>query len=123
MSRFKEIFEAYGGDYDTTMARFINNEKMYIKFLDKFFEDESMDKLGSALGENNLKGAFEAAHTLKGVAGNMGLTPLFDQVCAIVEPLRGCNEQADYTDLYQQIKGEFSRADELRAALKREAQL
>ena len=32
--------------------------------------------------------AFEAAHTLKGVTGNMGLTPLYDAVCTIVEPLR-----------------------------------
>lgn len=123
MSEFKKIFEAYGGDYNTTMARFINNKRMYMKFLDKFFEDESMNKLGSALGDNDLKGAFEAAHTLKGVAGNMGLTPLFDKVCAIVEPLRSCDEQAGYTDLYQEIKCEFVRADELRAALKREAQL
>ena len=39
------------------------------------------------------------AHTLKGVAGNMGLTPLFDKVCAIVEPLRVCKEEAAYACL------------------------
>ena len=117
MSGFKEIFEAYGGDYGITMARFINNEEMYMKFLDKFFEDDS-----TALEGNDLKGAFEAAHTLKGVAGNMGLTPLFDKVCAIVEPLRICKEEAAYADLYQEIKSEFERADELRGALKRAVQ-
>ena len=30
----------------------------------------------------DLDGAFEAAHTLKGVAGNLGLTPLYRSVCA-----------------------------------------
>ena len=122
MSGFKEIFEAYGGDYGITMARFINNEEMYMKFLDKFFEDDSISRLHTALEGNDLKGAFEAAHTLKGGAGNMGLTPLFDKVCAIVEPLRICKEEAAYAELYQEIKGEFERADELRGALKRAVQ-
>ena len=32
--------------------------------------------------------AFECAHTLKGMLANMGLTPLYDIVVRIVEPLR-----------------------------------
>lgn len=122
MSGFKEIFEAYGGDYGITMARFINNEEMYMKFLDKFFEDDSISRLHTALEGNDLKGAFEAAHTLKGVAGNMGLTPLFDKVCAISGTSPVCKEEAAYAELYQEIKGEFERADELRGALKRAVQ-
>ena len=37
---------------------------------------------------SDLIAAFDAAHTLKGVLSNMGLTPLYDCVSAIVEPLR-----------------------------------
>lgn len=121
MSDFKEKFEAYGGDYVTTMARFINNENMYLKFLDMLFQDENLEKLGKALEENDLQGAFEAAHTLKGVVGNMGLAPLFLAVCEIVEPLRVKEKRSDYTQLYQVIKVEFEKVDELRENLKRGA--
>ncbi len=48
----------------------------------------------------DLTGAFEAAHTLKGVAGNLGLTPLYEAVCAIVEPLRS-RAGADYRSMYR----------------------
>ena len=88
MRTFKEIFEEYGADYQKTIARFMGNEKMYMKFLGMLFQDPSMEKLGQALKDKDYGEAFTAAHTLKGVTANMGLTPLFDRVCAIVEPLR-----------------------------------
>lgn len=119
MSEFRSIFEAYGGDYQATMARFVNKEDMYLKFLDMLFKDDNMQKLGDALDEGDMKGAFEAAHTLKGVVGNMGLTPLFSSVCTILEPLRAREERSDYLEMYDVIKKEFQKADDLRANLKK----
>ena len=60
-----------------------------------------------------LRAAFEAAHTLKGVAGNLGLKPLYDAVCHIVEPLRRGEERDDYAVMYQTIQEEFQRAEKL----------
>ncbi len=88
MGGFREMFEAYGADYHSTMARFMGNEAMYMKFLDMLFKDDNLEKLGEALEKQDYEEAFSAAHTLKGVVGNMGLTPLFHAVCAVVEPLR-----------------------------------
>lgn len=119
MSEFKNIFEAYGGDYVTTMGRFVHNEKMYLKFLDMLFQDENLQRLGEALKNDDIQGAFEAAHTLKGVVGNMGLAPLFDAVCVIVEPLRLKEQRDDYMAMYQVIQKEFDKADELREQLKK----
>lgn len=118
MQGFEEIFESYGADYSTTMARFIGNKQMYLKFLDMLFQDDNLQKLGSAIEAHDLKTGFEAAHTLKGVAANMGLTPLLDSVCAIVEPLRAGNEAADYQALYTEIQREFNRVEVLREDLK-----
>lgn len=118
MAVFREIFEAYGGDYEATMARFIKNENMYLKFLDMLFQDENLQKLGAGLEEQDLDKAFEAAHTLKGVVGNMGLTPLFSAVCEIVEPLRKREARSDYMELYHVIRGEFVKAEQLRERLK-----
>lgn len=36
----------------------------------------------------NIPAAFDAAHALKGVFANVGLTPTHDQIAAIVEPFR-----------------------------------
>ena len=80
MGGFREMFEAYGADYHSTMARFMGNEAMYIKFLDMLFKDDNLEKLGEALEKQDYEEAFSAAHTLKGVVGNMGLTPLFHAV-------------------------------------------
>ena len=91
MENFKEIFENYGGDYNSTMPRFMNNESMYLKFLNMLFKDDNLKKLNDAIQSGDLEKAFEAAHTLKGVVANMGLTPMYNAVCVIVEPLRVIN--------------------------------
>lgn len=117
MRQFNNIFEAYGGDYETTMARFLGSEAMYLKLLNMLFRDDSREKLGAALEAGDLAGAFEAAHTLKGVAANLGLTPLCSAVSAIVEPLRAGDDTADYPALFEAIRGEFQRAEVLRDEL------
>jgi len=118
MGEFREIFEVYGADYNSTMARFMGNEAMYLKFLDMLFKDDNLEKLGTALEQQDYEAAFAAAHTLKGVVGNMGLTPLFNAVCAIVEPLRKREAPEDYNGLYQVIRTGFLQADEFRKKLK-----
>lgn len=118
MSGLQEIFQDYGADYRTTMARFVGNKAMYLHFLDLLFQDENLDKLISSLDSGDLTPAFEAAHTLKGVTGNLGLTPLYESVCRIVEPLRR-REVLDYRDACQDIQLEFQRADQFRAALRK----
>ncbi len=129
MGEFKKLFEAYGGDYQATMARFLDNEAMYLKFLPKLFQDDNLQKLGDALDAGNLSDAFSAAHTLKGLTGNLGLTPLYDSIRAIVEPLRQnkaaetneaydakankSDKAADYSTMYRNIKAEYQRVVEL----------
>ena len=117
MDDFQRIFEAYGADYQGTLGRFMGNRKMYMKFLGMLFQDENLSKLGNALEQGDMTSAFEAAHTLKGVTGNMGLTPLYDAVCTIVEPLRTREDREDYTKMYENVRGQFKRAEKLRADL------
>ena len=61
--------------------------------------------------KKNYKEAFEAAHSLKGVLGNLSLTPLYDKVCEITELLRA-GEDADYAALTAETDG---LREELRA--------
>lgn len=118
MQTFKEIFEAYGADYETTMERFMGSEETYQDFLDMLFGDDNLLNLGEAIDSGNLEMAFEAAHTLKGVAGNMGLKRLYEAVCDMVDPLRRRERRNDYHELYESIKTEFHEVDKLRQSLK-----
>ena len=119
MSGFQTIFNAYGGDNSTAMGRFFGNEGMYLRFLDMFFQDESFQQLENALDAGDIKDAFAAAHTLKGVAGNMGLTPFYEAVCVIVERLRTEEPRKDYPVLCKAIQAEFYRAELFRKQLKK----
>ena len=117
MQTFEECFDAYGADYKTTLDRFMGNEKMYKKFLNMLFQDNNLQKMGDALNTGDLKTAFEAAHTLKGVSANLGLTPLYNAVCEMVEPLRAGVSDAGYSHMYEKVCSEFDRAKELLAQL------
>lgn len=118
MERFEAVLAAYGADVPNTMARFMDSPAFYLRFLDLFFQDESLDKLGAALESGDLDAAFEHAHTLKGVSANMGLAPLYRAVCALVEPLRCRGAEADLARLYQAILLEYQGALALRQKLR-----
>lgn len=86
-----EIIESlisWGCDVPGALPRFIGNRDFYCRMLAMVPDEESFAKLGACLAAGDVRAAFEAAHTLKGVLGNMGLTPMYDEACAIVEPLR-----------------------------------
>ena len=123
MQDLKAVFEAYGVDYQTTMNRFMGNNALYLKLLDLLFQDTNLRQLGEALDMNDLSGAFVAAHTLKGVVGNMGLSLLYDAVSAIVVPLRIGEPRDDYQAMFAAIQAEFQKADRFRASLKEGGQI
>ena len=101
----------YGADVDSGMARCMNNEAFYLKLVARSVGDATFEKLRTSIDENKLDEAFEAAHSLKGVLGNLSLTPIYDPVVEITELLRSRTEM-DYMELSEKI---FSKRDELAA--------
>ncbi len=91
-------------DVEGALARFLDDEDLYEQFFCELLNDEAFGKLGLALEENRIRDAFEYAHTLKGVIGNMGLTPLFETVCEIVEPLRIGSTDGVLVKYYELLK-------------------
>lgn len=77
-----------GADVDSALERFMGNEALYARFARGFRNDRSCEALLKAMEEGNVKGAFEAAHTLKGVTGNLSFTRLYNRASEVVEPLR-----------------------------------
>ena len=83
--KFKSQLVESGADVETTLKRFMGNEAIYQKFLGRFPDDPNYH---NNLEEGAFEAAYECAHALKGVVGNLGLTPIFDRVSDLVEELR-----------------------------------
>ena len=99
----KEKLISAGADYDGGLELCMNNEEFYFKMIRKGLANERFDSLKKNLDDKNLDAAFEDAHALKGVAGNLHLTPLFKAIEVIVEPLRARDSETDYQTLYTQL--------------------
>lgn len=84
----KKRLEAAGVDADDALGRFLQNEALMMKFLGRFPADTSFSRLQEAMERGDAAQAFEAAHTLKGVAGNLSLKRLYEALTPMVEELR-----------------------------------
>ncbi|MBQ6499737.1 MAG: Hpt domain-containing protein, partial [Ruminococcus sp.] len=65
-------------------------------------QEGNFEKLKSALDNGDLDTAFEAAHALKGVLGNLSLTPMYNKSVEITELLRKRTDM-DYTPLVEEL--------------------
>lgn len=89
---------AYGANVDEGLARCMGNESFYLRLVESVKDEKGFDELKRAIGEGKLDEAFSAAHALKGVLGNLSLTPLYEPMCEITELLRA-GTQMDYSEL------------------------
>ena len=101
-----EFYHVVGGNYDDVVARFMK-DSLVLRFLRMFPDDASMDALTTALKAGHISEAFRAAHTLKGVALNLGLGQLATAASTLTEALRGAdmlpaNAQTLYEDVYKE---------------------
>lgn len=83
----KECYEAFCGNYDEVMSRLRTDERV-ARFLQKVVDDGSYKLLIDSIATNNVDEAFRAAHTLKGVCGNLSITKLGESSSALCEYLR-----------------------------------
>ncbi len=107
MSALLNELRERGCDVEGALVRFLNKEDFYEKCYKKFLDDPAFSELDLALARNDADTAFRHAHTLKGLAANMGLTPIHELAVKIVEPLRAgvCNDEVK--EGYQEIKKEM----------------
>lgn len=97
-----EKLEEFGVNTKEGLNRCMNKEVFYFKMLKMGLANDSFEKLEAALAEGNLEAAFEFAHALKGVLGNLALTPIYTPLAEMTEMLRAKRE-ADYVGIYKPI--------------------
>lgn len=84
----RERLENAGIDVTGALERFMGNDVLFIRFLKKFLSDPNYQKLAAAIDAGDQENALTAAHTLKGVCGNLGMTDLFDLTAKQVAAFR-----------------------------------
>ena len=83
--KFLVALDAAGADVDGALNRFMK----------KFLEDRSYPDMLESLAGHDPEEAFRQAHTLKGVAGNLGINNLLAVLVPMVEVLRAGKEPSE----------------------------
>lgn len=97
----QEFYAQIGGSYADTVRR-LCNESFVLRFVKKYPANPSFDELCEAVDRSDWERAFRAAHTLKGVAQNLGFDGLYRAAFALTEEMRGGKPLTD-TALYEAV--------------------
>ena len=108
-----DALKTWGANTEEGLKRCMNNEALYLKLMEMFFANNSYNELKEAIANDDLDKAFQAAHALKGVLGNLSLTPLYDIDFEVTELLRN-RTKSDYSELLQKYENKYSELLALR---------
>ena len=97
-----EALKQFGADTNDGLSRCMGNEAFYFKLIGKTVDDKNFAALEEAIASKNYDTAFEIAHSMKGVLGNLALTPIYTPVCEMTELLRNRTD-ADYAPFLKTI--------------------
>lgn len=103
----KDQLMKIGVDYDEGVNRFSGNAEIYEKFLLQFKQDASFQQLDQAMKDEDYGTAFTAAHTLKGVTGNLSMNRLYHELVPFVEMLRNGSDIDNAKEFYPKVASSY----------------
>ena len=96
---------------DEALLRLGGNEHIFKSLLNKFTNHSYYEELCANIENNNLTEAKLNAHTIKGTAGNLGLTALYESATALDNALKqGDNVQSlfeEFQTIYEDTLAEI----------------
>ena len=95
-------------DYENGVKRFAGNEALYEKYLLKFKDDVQYKAVKAAYEAGDFDTLLKEAHTLKGVAGTLGLTDICQTCANIVAALRG-NRDSQVPQLFGMLQHAYEK--------------
>jgi HPt (histidine-containing phosphotransfer) domain-containing protein len=104
-----------GINVDSALERFLDDEEMYFEFLLQFLDENGLPALQKTVASGDVKSAFDAAHTIKGVCANLSIDAMSDIVEPMVEVLRAgsmegvASELQRLTDTYDVVSDAIRR--------------
>lgn len=103
---------ACGVDLKGVNDRFMGNDPLYQTCFLDFINEHNVVKLKQSMAAKDYARAFEAAHALKGLSGNLGLSPYYDAVNRLVESLRA-GRTADADAEYAAVEKQYGLLEAL----------
>lgn len=106
----KNAMERAGVDFEMTLNRFSNNESLLERFVKKFPNDKTFQELSAAVSDKRYEDVERSAHTLKGIAANLGFQYLSDLSAEIVNLVRSeyCNNDNIWI-AYSRVEKEYEK--------------
>lgn len=101
MNRYK-LFKA-GVSVNEALKQLGDDRALYEELLQTFRKENRIRELETALKSGDLQGAFAAGHAMKGEAGNMGFTRLYEALSVLVDRLR-TGRSDDTEELFAAVK-------------------
>lgn len=94
------------------MGRLMNNKKLYEKLLKRFESEygDFHDKLRAAVDGGNMEEAIHLAHTMKGLAGNLGADDLNEASKTVEAICKSGGSAADLGPAMEKFSLELNRA-------------
>ena len=106
------LLERYGMDTQRTLARFAGNETLMLTAIKDLPNDDAMTSDLAAKASGNEAAFRVAVHSVKGLSGNLGLTPLYAVACDLMTALRADDLDAAER-LFMPLCEEYHKAVEL----------
>lgn len=97
-----EKLNKYGANTKEGLERCLNKEDFYFRLIDKAINDDSFIRLKTEIENKNYNEGFKIAHSLKGVLGNLSITPLYEIVYELTELLR-IEKNIDYSNYLNKL--------------------
>ncbi len=83
----EEFYATIDGNLEDVRMRLLSDDRI-ARFVGIFTQDPTYSELTAALETGDMAAAFRAAHTMKGLASNLGFTRLLDAADDLTEALR-----------------------------------
>lgn len=111
----RKQLEAAGIDIESALERMMGSVALLERLLGKFLDDPQYPALRAALEAGDMERAVSAAHTLKGVCGNLSMTGLYGLFTRQVDALRAGDLplaqgiMAEIAPVYEQVTAAIRR--------------
>ncbi len=102
----RECYRELGADFEGVVSRLVTEERVK-KFVLKLPEDDSFARLSTAMAGDDAELAFMGAHTMKGIAMNLGLTGLAETAGALTEELRQGTITPDSRSFFKELENRY----------------
>lgn len=118
-----ECYRMMGGDYEDVKTR-LPSDALIQRFALRFLDDTSFEDLCREMEAGRRAEAFRAAHTLKGICGNLGFSRLLKSSSDLAELLRPEQEAMPEgaSELLMQVKADYETAADAIRCFKEQAQ-